>query len=120
MLNLGKLRFRCCFLAWGPEFDGVRLGMSATKVIEGDSPMVKFGSTIKNLVLVSGFLVFPVFWFSGVSCILQATIASPKRGRGPTTSANFSTRSTASADYNKFHPYLFLQQVGGQVQSRAL
>ncbi|KAL2552482.1 Uncharacterized protein Fot_06101 [Forsythia ovata] len=54
--------------------------MSATKVIEGDSPMVKFGSTIKNLVLVSGFwflvfwcflysgfLVSHAFWFSGVS-----------------------------------------------------
>ncbi|KAL2479711.1 hypothetical protein Adt_32677 [Abeliophyllum distichum] len=52
--------------------------MGATRVTEGGPPMVKsgssgfgVGSTIRNLVLVSCFLVFIAFWFSGVSYVNQ-------------------------------------------------
>ncbi|KAL2453093.1 hypothetical protein Adt_49407 [Abeliophyllum distichum] len=53
------------FFGVGLEFDGVRLGMGATRVTEDGMRMVKsgfggfgVGSTIRNIVLVSCFLVF--------------------------------------------------------------
>ncbi|KAL2518464.1 hypothetical protein Adt_14711 [Abeliophyllum distichum] len=69
------------FFSVGAEFDGVRPGMGATRVTRGGSPMVKLGSggfgvgsTIRNLILVSYFLVFLAFWFLVFWCFLHELI----------------------------------------------
>ncbi|KAL2490313.1 hypothetical protein Adt_25941 [Abeliophyllum distichum] len=78
------------FFSVEPEFNGVKPDMGATRVTEGGPPMVKsesggfgVGSTIRNLLLVSCFIVFLrelISWKYYVLVEFQFLIASKENG----------------------------------------